>query len=78
MVNEKHFCGGSALCFVREMSNKDQVIKPLISSGIVSYIVAKDELTIFNDSYIISNTIVVMAFCVRIKEEEARIWINKL
>ncbi len=78
VVNEKHFCGGSALCFVREMSNKDQVIKPLISSGIVSYIVAKDELTIFNDSYIISNTIVVMAFCVRIKEEEARIWINKL
>jgi trk system potassium uptake protein TrkA len=78
VVNEKHFCGGSAICFIREIKNENQNIKPLLSSGIVSYIVLNNELTLFNTNYILNSDIVIMSFCVRVKEEEARLWINKL
>lgn len=78
VVNEKHFCGGSALCFIRELKNEHQIIKPLLSNATVSYIISNDEIEIFNINYTLKNTIVVMTFCLREKEEEARMWINNL
>ncbi|OHE00850.1 MAG: hypothetical protein A3G74_06345 [Sulfurimonas sp. RIFCSPLOWO2_12_FULL_34_6] len=78
VVNEKLFCGGSAICFIRELKNEHQTINPLNINGAVSYIVSNDELNPFDSKYTLRNPIVVITFCVRQKEEEARHWINKL
>lgn len=78
VVNERLFCGGSAICFIRELIYENQTISPLNMEGTISFVIDNDDLDPFIAKYTIKRAVVVITFCVRKKEEEVRNWINKL
>jgi len=77
-VNEKLFCGGSAICFIRDFKKESRLIKPLIKRDIISYIISSEGLTLFNKAIIPDESSIVISFCVRDKEEKVQKWINDL
>jgi len=78
VVNEKLFCGGSAICFIRELMYENQTISPLNMEDTVSFIIDNDELEPFTAKYTIKKAVLIITFCLRKKEDEARNWINKI
>lgn len=78
IVNEKLFCGGVAISFIRELKKYDQTIKPLKLSGVRSYIIENGRLELFEKNYIVDKDVVIVSFCLKRKEEEVRSWINAL
>lgn len=78
IVNERLFCGGSAICFIRELKNEHQTIHPLNINETISFIIINDELEIFKTKQTLNKPVVIATFCTRKREEEVRNWINKL
>jgi trk system potassium uptake protein len=78
VVNEKLFCGGSGILFVRELKNEQRTISPLNIDGAISFIISNDELEIFHKKHSVDGSIHVVLFCLIEKEDEAKNWISKL
>jgi trk system potassium uptake protein TrkA len=77
-VNEKLFCGGSAICFVRDLNGYRGTILPFVKHNVVSCIVAAGTLHLFDRPLNVEEHCVVISFCARCREEEVRRWINDL
>lgn len=78
VINEKLFCGGSGICFIKELRDDKRVINPLNINGAIAYIVSNNQLDIFHKKQTIENPAIVAVFCLAQKREEVRKWINKL
>lgn len=78
VINEKLFCGGSGICFIKELRDDKRVITPLNINGAIAYIVSNNQLDIFHKKQTIENPAIVAVFCLAQKREEVRKWINKL
>lgn len=78
VINEKLFCGGSGICFIKELRDDKRVINPLNINGTIAYIVSNNQLNIFHKKQTIENPAIVAVFCLAQKREEVRKWINKL
>jgi len=78
VINEKLFCGGSGICFIKELRDDKRVINPLNINGAIAYIVSNNQLDIFHKKHTIENPAIVAVFCLAQKREEVRKWINKL
>jgi trk system potassium uptake protein TrkA len=78
VINEKLFCGGSGICFIKELKEDKIVINPLNINGAIAYIVSNNQLDIFHKKQTIENPAIVAVFCLAQKREEVRKWINKL
>ncbi|MDT8338795.1 MAG: NAD-binding protein [Sulfurimonas sp.] len=78
VINTKLFCGGSGICFIKELKDGKRVISPLNITGAITYIVSNDQLHIFHKKQIFEHPAIVAVFCLEQKREEVRKWINKL
>ena len=77
-VNEKLFCGGAAICFVRDLNGYRGTIRPLLRHNVLSCIISADALRLFDAPAEVEERSVVMSFCSRCREDEVRRWINEL
>lgn len=78
VINEKLFCGGSGVCFIKEIKKDKKAINPLNINGAITYVVSNNQLNIFHKKQIFEHPAVVAVFCLAQKREEVRKWINKL
>lgn len=78
IVDEKLFCGGTGVCFVKEIKEINKPLSPLNIYGTISYIVSNSELNSFRKKQIIKNPVTVAIFCLDEKKEEVKKWINEL
>lgn len=78
VVGEKLFCGGSGVCFIRELKETNKTLSPLNINATIAYIISDSRLERFHKKQTIKDPVTVAVFCLAQKKEEVRKWINKL
>lgn len=76
IVNEKLFCGGSGVSFIRKVSKNE--VSPLNIQGSITLIIQNGIIEKIHTKTKIQNEALVLVFGLIIKEEEIRKWINNL
>ncbi len=77
-VNERRFCGGAAISFVRDLNGFRGTIAPFEKQSVLSCIVSSEGVQRFDRPLYINERSVIITFCARYREEEVRRWINDL
>ena len=77
IVNEKLFCGGTGISFIKEIGANSLLI-PLNVQGVITYLIKNDKFEIFHTKHVVEESCQIVSFAMVEKEEEVRRWINKL
>lgn len=78
IVNEKLFCGGSGISFIREIDEINKTIYPMNTQGVVELFLEDDKVELFHTKKIVLKKTTIIVFALLKKEEEVRKWINNL
>lgn len=76
IVNEKLFCGGKGVSFIRTVEKKN--ISPFNKKGVIALLIQEDGMFRFHTKTTIDNRAIVIVFALTILEEEVWKWINNL
>ena len=78
VVNERLFCGGAAICFIRRFGVSGCQVEAPASRTLCTYHIGEGGIAELRGTHTLAEGDAVVLFCARAKEEEAREWINTL
>jgi len=78
VVNEKLFCGGAAICFIRHFPQECARIELPKTRMLAAYRITAESVTPIENGMPLAAGELMVLFCPRAREEEGRTWINAL
>ena len=78
VVNERLFCGGAAICFIRRFGISGCQVEASAPRALCAYHISEGGIAALRGTHTLAEGDAIVLFCARAKEEEARAWINAL